>query len=702
MPAAAVATPTEVAELRLALQRALRRADDAENRLHLTLAAAGKSAWSWTRLTDLLCFDDLELDGRRVPWPPMTPQQFADRVHPDDAAAVRRVWQLTQRGVQADHDLSFRLDFEGQLIWVRMRGQVLERDRAGRVLRATGTLKDTTAQQHLDETHRLLNDAFAIGRDAVVMADADARLVDANPAFCRLVGASSDLLRGQLLTDHLQLPLPTTPSPAPGASWRGEGELGDAAGGRIRVDVTWRAVTHDSPGLARFLVTLVDLSGQQQADAQLDHLAHTDPVTDLPNRAALERQLAQQLASGEPFALMYIDMAGLKDVNESFGHDAGDLLLRSTAARLLGAVPRDGFLCRWGGDKFVLVLGAGSGETEVRSGAQSVIAAMGTPVQLGANEVGVTLNIGAAMTPQHATSAAELLHKADMASQAAGRRGRNHLAFSDGTQDHATQRRVLMQSLLRQSAKRNDFNFVAQPKVDRSGRSVGSELLMRWTTPAFGPVSPVEFIPLAEQIGLIGLLGHHAIHAAAHLAARGARLGLALPVAVNLSPKQLLQPGLDRQLLLACKVAGIAPALLELELTESALVDNLDAIKPLLQRLRQHGFSLALDDFGTGYSSLSYLRHLPFHKIKIDRSFVIDIERDPRATVLLGHIVQLCGALGMSTVAEGVETRAQFEMLCELGVQEFQGYHFARPMAEGDWVALMAAEPGVAPLLPRA
>ena len=201
-------------------------------------------------------------------------------------------------------------------------------------------------------------------------------------------------------------------------------------------------------------------------------------------------------------------------------------------------------------------------------------------------------------------------------------------------------------------------------------------------------------------MGLIQLMGHHAAQATAQLAAGCAALGHHLPVAVNLSPRQLLEPGLEGRLLQACKRHGIGPDMLELELTESALLHSMDVITPLLHRLRAQGFSLALDDFGTGYSSLSYLRHLPFNKVKIDRSFVMDIGADPAATRLLESIVQMCRVLGMHTVAEGVETGEQLNALQQMGVEETQGYHFARPMPVDDWLDLLRQSPGQSPSLP--
>jgi EAL domain-containing protein (putative c-di-GMP-specific phosphodiesterase class I) len=215
---------------------------------------------------------------------------------------------------------------------------------------------------------------------------------------------------------------------------------------------------------------------------------------------------------------------------------------------------------------------------------------------------------------------------------------------------------------------------------------VGAELLMRWATGPFGPVSPAEFIPLAEQIGVIDLMGRFALRTAARLAAMLPVVEVPLTVAVNLSPRQLLHDDLERSLLQICRDQRCDPALIELELTESALVSDIDQVSALLRRLAAHGFRLALDDFGTGYSSLSHLRDLPFHKVKIDRSFVKDLDSEPRSALMLDGVVRLCKSLGLQTVAEGVETVGQFERLRNAGIDEFQGYLFARPMALDLWV----------------
>jgi EAL domain-containing protein (putative c-di-GMP-specific phosphodiesterase class I) len=319
-----------------------------------------------------------------------------------------------------------------------------------------------------------------------------------------------------------------------------------------------------------------------------------------------------------------------------------------------------------------------------------LLAAMATPMRLGyANDMLISPSIGAVLYPHDGLDVATLLRKADAAMYQAKEQGKNCLRLYDPAIEEGAMRKVRLQSLLRIDAERSGFTFVAQPKVDANQQPTGAELLVRWNTQDFGSVSPVEFIPMAEQSGAIELLGRQALHSAARLAAELNKLGRPLPVAVNLSPKQLLNPSFERLALHACRRHGVAPSSLELELTESALTDA--AVYPLLHRLRKQGFGLALDDFGTGYSSLAHLLNLPFQKVKIDRAFVKEALSNPRALVVIRGTLDICRGLGMTTVAEGVETVEQFELLRGLGVEEFQGYLFARPMPQDDWLRQLGA-----------
>ena len=681
----------------------------AERRVQLALWASGESIWEWDAASNRVAVDRAEVDepGQAIAqllpdtFAGVTLEQFFGRANPEDAPSLRLAWQLHLRGAHSDIDMSFRvIDSSGRPRWLRVRGRALARDARGCALRVLGTMKDVTAQKDAEDSLRLMAHAFASTRDAMAVVDGQWRVLEVNDALVRLAGEDSGVVPGADLGPWLPMDQGLLDQVLCDGIWRGERTLTGSAGD-VPVEMSVTAVMGGDGQRPCFLVALHDLRERRLAEQHLQRMTMLDKLTGLPNRLAAQDHINTALAQAAPeFGLLFVDLDGFKEVNESYGHGGGDALLSAVGQRLRQALPADALLARWGSDEYLVVLAQGSGDTEVRSSAQVILAALASPFDVAGHELSVTPSIGAALVPQDGMDFSQLLRKADAATDAGKQSGRNGLVFFDSSLDNNAQRRVRMTSLLRMDTDRNGFRFVAQPKVDAAGRPVGAELLMRWTTEAFGQVSPMEFIPLAEKVGLIQLMGRHAAHAAAQLAAHSAALGYPLPVAVNLSPKQLLQPGLDSLLLQACRRHGIAPRMLELELTESALVHNMDVVKPLLHRLRKHGFSLALDDFGTGYSSLSYLRHLPFDKIKIDRSFVMDIDGDPAAASLLDSIVKLCKVLGMQTVAEGVETAQQLAMLAAMGVNEFQGYHFAHPMPVDDWLALLRDADGGLPLLP--
>ncbi len=683
----------------------LERSRESAQRLQRALWASGEAVWSWSHEDPRFRVEPfVDERGERITVPPLTKAELLARVHEEDIETFRLTWRMHASGLRHDLDVAFRLHLPQGLRWVRARGRAVSRDRQNHALLVSGTIKDITEQREAEESLRLMAQAFTSTRDAIAVTDGNWCIQETNQAYSTLCGLSADELSGRRLSPHLALPADVEAELLDRGGWAGTTELAATSGEAIPVEVNITPLSHFTEGGRGYIVSLTDLREQMRAEARLARMALADALTELPNRSAIEQHLGQRLAEvpAQTFAVIFIDLDGFKEVNDSYGHDVGDQLLRAVSRRLTSLLPDDALLGRWGGDEFVIVLGQGSGDNEVRSVAQIVLAALNQPVRLDAQEVTVTPSIGAALAPRDGVDPGTLLRKADAAMYVAKERGRNGLAFYDPELDTDVQRRVRMQSALRTDAERNGFTFVAQPKVDRDGHAVGVELLMRWSTPAFGNVSPVEFIPMAEKTGLIGLMGRHALHAAAQLVKRGQEGGHHFTVAVNLSPKQLLQRGLEQQLMVACQRAGISPDQIELEITESALVDNMAVVEPLLRRLREIGFTLALDDFGTGYSSLSYLRHLPFNKIKIDRSFVMDIDHDTRAARLLAHMVQLCAALGMSTVAEGVETQSQFDALRELGVQEFQGYHFARPMPVDQWLGQLEHTPADGPAAPSA
>ena len=667
----------------------LQRAKDSERRLNLALWATGEGIWEWDLVASQVKITGLVVAGQPLPINTATMDQLLARLHSADQLMVRS--ELDRHADnESGHiiDLDFRLRQNGGWHWLRIRGRALQRDGLGRALQVTGTIRDVSDQHEAEQLRQLMAHAFASTLDALVVVQDGWTVVQANAAFEALMGLENGGMAGQHLQDLLRF-VPDITQPGP---WRGEACLHDQAGDRaFEVAITRIEARPGSP--QQHLVALRDISERRRAEQALERMALFDSLTGLANRAAINQHLTARVArvDGPAFALMFVDLDGFKAVNDSFGHRAGDLLLQQAAERLRNALPQ-AFIGRWGGDEFVIVLPDGGDDYQLREGAQLVIATLGQPFQIDGHRLSVTPSIGAVNFPADGVDATLLLRRADAAMYGAKAQGRNCLVIYAPKLDDGVQRRSRLQSLVRSDAERNAFHFVVQPKVNAAGRTTGAELLMRWTTEEFGPVSPVEFIPIAEQIGMIPLMGRHALHAAARIANEVRAMGSDASVAVNLSPRQLLRPDLERTVLHACQHNGVAPSQIELELTESALVTDIGHVEKLLVRLRRHGFRLALDDFGTGYSSLSHLRNLPFHKVKIDRSFVMDLDRSPKSRVMLEGLVRLCSNLGMSTVAEGVETEAQFALLRAMGVDEYQGYLFARPQWQAQWIATLRQE----------
>jgi diguanylate cyclase (GGDEF)-like protein len=442
------------------------------------------------------------------------------------------------------------------------------------------------------------------------------------------------------------------------------------------------------------IIVLRDISERQRQDRELKRLAREDPLTGLPNRGALDAELDRRLAAGEPFALLFMDLDGFKSINDSLGHGVGDLLLREVGRRLSAALPEQ-FVARWGGDEFAILGHPGSGERELREIAAVLLRAVSRSCTIDGHPLHVTPSLGGVWHPEHGSDAQTLIRRADVSMYAAKDAGRGQLVVFSAELDAQVRRRARLQALLRVDAARDAFSFVLQPKVDAAGTHVGAELLMRWSPPAIGAVSPAEFIPIAEQLGLIDRMGRQALRAAARVSREVRERGSTATVAVNLSPRQLLRPDFEQIIDEACASESCEPGWLELELTESALVTDIAVVEQLLRRLRDRGFLLALDDFGTGYSSLSHLRRLPFHKVKIDRSFVNDLTTDTRSRQMLEGIVQLCSGVGLTMVAEGVESASQFEILRALGIDEFQGFLFARPQSQAAWFEALRRQAGV-------
>ena len=431
--------------------------------------------------------------------------------------------------------------------------------------------------------------------------------------------------------------------------------------------------------------------------SSMEHDATHDPLTNLHNRTVFQRRVTSLLQDGTLRAVLFVDLDRFKDVNDTFGHRAGDALLREFAARLIAAVPADAQVARFGGDEFAVLVTRGDASGGIPEFGAAVLRAAQAPFDLAEGRAHISASVGVALAVRteegrKGESEGEVMRRADIALYAAKAAGRNCMRVFTPDLDRQVQKRAALEADLRAAV--NGGGGLAlhyQVKMTAAGMVRGVEALLRWTHPRLGPIPPSQFIPVAEATGLILPLGDWVVQEAAAFAARWP----ALSVAVNVSPLQLRDGAFVGRTLEAARKAGVAPARIELEVTETVLVDEAGAGPANLTRLRGAGFRIALDDFGIGYSSMRQLQRFKVDRLKIDQSFIASLGSGTEAAAIVEAIVNLGHAMGLQVTAEGVETARQWEILAEIGVDELQGYFFGRPVDEGTLAARMAPEAAV-------
>jgi diguanylate cyclase (GGDEF)-like protein/PAS domain S-box-containing protein len=459
-------------------------------------------------------------------------------------------------------------------------------------------------------------------------------------------------------------------------------------------------------GRPHFIVLTRNVTERKEAERRIARLAYYDALTGLPNRQSflerVDREIRRAEGDGQRLGVLFMDLDGFKHVNDTMGHSAGDLLLQRTADRLRdglrpsdvvarGAEPdRQIELARLGGDEFTaLIVGLGRPQ-DAMAVAQRVLQLMRRPFEISGRQVLLTASIGIAVFPDDGADAATLLQHADTAMYLAKEVGRDNCQFYSRSLTEAAIQRLELESSLRLALERGEFTLEYQPQLEAaSGRVVAVEALIRWQHPSRGTVPPADFIPLAEDTGLIVPIGRWALRAACAQAARWQRAGRRLRVAVNLSPLQFRDPLLVRNVLDILAETGLAPQLLELEVTESAVMVDNDATMATLRALRDAGVGLALDDFGTGYSSMSQLKRMPITHLKIDRSFVRDLPDDADDLAIVRAILSMAKSLGFTVTAEGVETAEQAQLLGQTGCDWLQGRFFSWPVPASEVLALV-------------
>jgi diguanylate cyclase (GGDEF)-like protein/PAS domain S-box-containing protein len=557
--------------------------------------------------------------------------------------------------------------------------------------RVAAELERREADARIREQASLLDKA----KDAIVVRGLDNRVRFWNKGAVRLYGWTAEEVAGrsieQLLYDDPADYHEATRRVIERGDWSGEIEERRKDGTALTVEAHWTLVQDEDGRPQSIFAIKTDITPRKAAEREILTLAFYDPLTKLPNRLLLADRLQHALEksarTGSEGALLFIDLDNFKTINDTLGHDMGDLLLQQVALRLVGCVRKSDTVARLGGDEFVVMLenvGAAPAVAaeRVRAVGEKILAALNRPFRFDDYEYHSTPSIGIAVFQDHEHNVGELLKRADLAMYQAKAAGRNTLRFFDPAMQAAASARAALEADLRQALREKQFLLHFQPQVQGAGRVTGVEALVRWRHPRRGMVSPAEFIPLAEETGLILCLGQWVLETAcAQLTAWGKRADRAhLTMAVNVSARQFRHPDFMDQVLAVLERTGADPHKLKLELTESVLVDNVDETIARMSALKAKGVGFSLDDFGTGYSSLSYLKRLPLDALKIDRSFVSDVLSDPNDGAIARTIIALAQSLGLAVVAEGVETEAQRDFLARHGCDAYQGYLFSRPL----------------------
>jgi diguanylate cyclase (GGDEF)-like protein/PAS domain S-box-containing protein len=637
-------------------------------------------------------------------YPPATwydPTFWSDNVHPDDVEWVRRqIKGVLPLGGNAK--LEYRMKAaDGRTVWLRNIINMVSLEGGGTALQ--GFLFDITERRQAEEQLRLAGEVFQSSGEAIVITDGEMRVLQVNPAFTAITGYSAEDAIGQT---------PYSLSPGVRSQERDQeiwqrvwhhgywqGEVWDRRrNGDIYPKWLTVSVVRDAVGRpVNYIEIFSDVSERKEREERVRHLAHHDFLTDLPNRVLLNDRIAQGISHAErnrsQVAVLFLDLDRFKNVNDSLGHSVGDKLLQEVARRLRGCMRASDTVSRQGGDEFVILMPDVADPADIARGAQKVLDAVSSPYAIDGHELLTTPSIGISVYPSDGDDVEALLKNADAAMYHAKESGRNNYQFF--TQDMNTRalERLSLERSLRRAVERDELRLHYQAQYEvRSGRIVGVEALIRWQHPDFGLIPPGRFIGFAEESGLIIEVGKWVLHEACRQARAWQTQGLPpLRMAVNISAAQFRDPDFPGTVLTALRMTGLEARYLEIELTESIIMQDVERATGLLEQLKQLGLELAIDDFGTGYSSLSYLKRFPIDLLKIDQSFVRDITTDKDDAAITSAIIGLTHNLGLRTIAEGVETAEQLEFLEGRGCDEVQGFLFSRPLALEECTDLLAS-----------
>jgi diguanylate cyclase (GGDEF)-like protein/PAS domain S-box-containing protein len=630
-------------------------------------------------------------------------EAFLHAIHPDDRDDVNAAYNnslLDKKPYQIVHRL---LMHDGRIKWVEERCSSVF-DASGNPLRSIGTVQDVTEREEMEEQARIAAVAFET-QEAMIVTDRSNRIIKVNSAFKQITGYQEEDVIGQnprilssgrhddefyrkMWAEIIQF-----------GRWSGE-VLDKRKDGSVYPKwLTITAVKYRDE-VTHYVAVFVDITDRKRAEEEIRNLAFFDPLTQLPNRRLmldrLHLSLGQSRRSGHHCALMFLDLDHFKLLNDTRGHDYGDMMLREVARRMNECVRETDSVARFGGDEFVVLLESlslASEEAVLQAGhvAEKIRDSLSQPYQLKESQHLSSPSIGVVIFKGDAVNSDVLLKQADMAMYRAKDSGRNMVRFFEPAMQAALESRTLLEGALRSALENGELKLFYQLQTNKAMELLGAEVLLRWNSPTLGMVSPAQFIPVAEQTKLILPIGHWVLEQACKQLKSWERdpVLCKMHLAVNISPVQFHQKHFVEQIKAVLESTGADPRRLELELTENLVLEDVDEATEKMQALKQIGVRFSMDDFGTGYSSLQYIKRLPIDQLKIDQSFVRDILTDPGDAVMVQTISDLARNFGFDVIAEGVETEDQLPSLIERGCDMFQGYLFSRPVSIDDFETLV-------------
>jgi diguanylate cyclase (GGDEF)-like protein/PAS domain S-box-containing protein len=572
---------------------------------------------------------------------------------------------------------------------------------AGDVLRIVERGK---AQQKL----RLSAKVFDSTAEGVLVVDGEFRIAAVNRAFTQitgyleseLLGSDINVLRSGCQDDTFYRAIGNELERT--GCWRGELMNRRKSGEIYPVWLTVSSLADEQGRFSHFVAVFSDITAIKQSEEKLDFLAHHDPLTALPNRLLFDKRLELALVrarrKSRKLAVLFMDLDRFKGVNDSLGHPVGDALLQSLAKEVRAVLRGEDMIARIGGDEFVVLLEDLAGISDAMHVLNRLTAVFAKPIRAGSHELYVTLSIGISVYPADGTEAYELVRNADAAMYLAKMEGRNTYRFYNPEITAQALERLRIETDLRKALNEGGLSLHFQPQIElESGRLLGAEVLARWTHEDLGAISPTRFIPVAEESGLIGMLGTFVLNCACRQLRRWRDAGFELPgISVNLSVAQIERQNVAAEVESALLASGLTGGDLELEITESVIMRHTDRAIDMLNQLRNLGVHLAIDDFGSGFSSLNYLKRLPIQTLKIDRSFINNIGQEANDEAIVRAVLALSANLNLRVVAEGVETEEQARFLQEAGCQDAQGFLYSKPLPADAFAARFQSWPLVA------